>query len=201
MSELRFLRTYIPGFGTARVENSGVSVGVRETRHIVGDYTYTGHDVLEERDFPDIAAYVVPQYLGVPYRCLLPRGVDNLLLASKCISVAPGQTSSGPALGAYNDMKSIPTVMTYGEAAGVAAALCTKLEATPRELDIRALQTALRNQGALLAPAEIMRLTESIKLPDGTPYSRFLKERHANLRRRWEERGVHFYDRGTGVEQ
>ena len=122
----------------------------------------------------------------------LGRGVENLLLASKCISVAPGQTSSGPALGAYNDMKSIPTVMTYGEAAGVAAALCTKMEVTPRELDIRALQTALTNQGALLEPAEIARLTDSIKLPDGTPYNRFLKQRHANLRRRWEERGYHF---------
>jgi hypothetical protein len=63
---------------------------------------------------------------------------------------------------------------------------------TPKELDMRALQTALANQGALLGPAEIARLTESIQLPDGTRYNLYLKERHADLRRRWEERGYDF---------
>jgi hypothetical protein len=196
MSELGFLRKYVPGFESARVESSGVTIGVRDTRHIVGEYTYTGYDLLEEREFPDTAAYIVQEFLGVPYRCLVPKQVDSLLIASRCLSVAPGQTSSGPTLGAYNDMKSIPTVMTFGEAAGTAAALAARMGVTPRELDVSTLQRALMAQGALLESAGIDRVMGLMVRPDGTPYKESLRRRHEDLRRHWEAQGYSFFASG-----
>ncbi len=192
MSELDFLRKHIPGFGLARVEDSGTSIGVRVTRHIVGEYTYTGQDLLESKEFPDEVAYITPQFLGVPYRCLIPRDVDNLLIASKCISTTPGQTGSSPALGAYNNMKSIPTVMTYGEAAGTAAALCVKMETTPRKLDIQTLQKALKDQGALVDLPTRLQLMDKLKRPDGTSHGESLRKNRENSRQRWEKRGYKF---------
>jgi hypothetical protein len=158
MSELNFLKKYIPGFEKARVENSGVTIGVRDTRHIVGEYTYTADDFLEEREFPDTVAYAVPSALGVPYRCLVPKKIDNLLLACRCISVTPGQITSGPVRGAYNHLKSMTSCMSYGQAAGTAAALCVKNGVTPRELDVKALQRTLTEQGALVGPEFLKQL-------------------------------------------
>jgi hypothetical protein len=194
MSEVRFLRKHIPGFETARVEDSGVTVGVRLTRNIVGEYIYTGYDVLEDREFADTAAYIVPLFLGVPYRCFVPKEVDNLLISGRCISTTPGQTSSGPTLGSYNDMKSIPTVMTYGEAAGTAAALCAKLGVIPRELDISLLQQTLKDHGALLERGAIDTIIDELRLPNGTPFRQSLKQRQEELRKHWEKKGYRFFE-------
>ncbi len=193
LSELGFLRKYIPGFDQARVEDSGVTVGVRMTRNIVGEYVYTGYDILEEREFQDTAAYIVPLFLGVPYRCLIPKAVDNLLISGRCISTTPGQTSSGPTLGSYNDMKSIPTVMTYGEAAGTAAALCVQQDVTPRELDPALLQESLSKHGALLDRGAIEAIIDGMRLPTGTPFRQYLKQRQADLRQYWEQQGYRFF--------
>jgi len=163
MSELNFLRKYVPGFEKARVESSGISIGVRDTRHIIGEYTYTADDFLEEREFLDTVAYAAPYALGVPYRCLVPRKIDNLLLACRCISVTPGQTTSGPTKGAYNHLKSMTSCMTYGQAAGTAAALCVKDEVKPRELDVKALQRTLTEQRALVRP-DILKQVRSQRL-------------------------------------
>lgn len=192
MSEFRFLRKYIPGFEAARIEDSGVTVGVRLTRNMVGEYIYTGYDILEEREFEDAVAYIVPLFLGVPYRCFVPKEVDNLLISGRCISTTPGQTSSGPTLGSYNDMKSIPTVMTYGEAAGTAAALCVKYGVTPRALDVGLLQETLKKHGALLARSAIHSIIDEMRLPNGTPFKEYLRERNESLRKYWEQRGYRF---------
>jgi hypothetical protein len=152
MSEVSFLRKHVPGFEKARVEDTGVQVGVRETRHILGEYTYTGDDFLEEREFPDTVAYSVPYALGVPYRCLVPKKINNLLLGCRCISVTTGQTVAGPSRGAYNHLKSMTSCMTYGQAAGTAAAICAESGVTPRSLDVKILQRALMEQGALVVP-------------------------------------------------
>jgi hypothetical protein len=191
-SELAFLRKHIPGFENARVETSGVTVGVRISRNIVGEYLYTGYDILEEREFDDSVAYIAPLFLGVPYRCLVPKEVDSLLISGRCISTTPGQTASGPTLGSYNDMKSIPTVMTYGEAAGTAAALCVQQNVTPRELDTQLLTTALRKNGAVLSRSEIDAVIGELRLPDGTPFRQYLKKRQAEVRSRWEKKGYRF---------
>jgi len=156
-SELGFLRQYIPGFEKSRVEHTSY-VGVRDTRHVVGVYTYTADDFLNQREFPDTVAYAVPYALGVPYRCLLPKKIDNLLIASRCISVTPGQIVSGPEQGAYNHLKSMTSCMTYGQAAGTAAALCVKKEVKPRHLDVSELQRTLSEQEALVEPEVLLQI-------------------------------------------
>ena len=195
MSEFRFLKKYIPGFEAARIEDSGVTVGVRDTRHVLGEYTYGGHDILEERDFEDTVAYIAPLFLGVPYRCLVPQEIDNLLIACRAISTTPGQTSSGPTLGSYNDMKSIPTVITYGEAAGTAAGLCAQHGVTPRALDVKLLQGALKKHGAFLERPAIEALMVELRLPDGSTYRDYLTNRYAGLREHWKEKGYRFFEK------
>jgi hypothetical protein len=191
MSELNFLRKYIPGFVSARVEHSGTSIGVRETRHIEGEYQFTGYDILEEHAFPDTVAYIVPLFQGVPYRCLVPKHAENLLLASKCLSTTPGQAVSGPTLGAYNDMKSISTVMTYGQAAGTAAALCISKNVSPREVDVTLLQKTLRSQGALVS-TEMITTLKNTRLPFGKTIAELLQTRLQRARQRWERMGYQF---------
>jgi hypothetical protein len=192
VSELAFLRKYIPGFAECRVEDSGVTVGVRISRNVIGEYLYSGYDILEEREFDDAVAYITPLYLGVPYGCLLPKQVDNLLISGRCISTTPGQTTSGPTLGSYNNMKSIPTVMTYGEAAGTAAALSVQLGVTPRQLDRKLLVSTLKERGAVLSRAERDALMGNERLPDGTSFRPYFEKRQAELRTHWEERGYKF---------
>jgi hypothetical protein len=196
MSEYRFLKKYVPGFGAARIEDSGVTVGVRDTRHVLGEYTYCGHDILEERDFEDTAAYIAPLFLGVPYRCLVPKEVENLVIGCRAISTTPGQTSSGPTLGSYNDMKSIPTVLTYGEAAGTAAALCAQQGVTPRVLDVKCLQATLKQHGAFLERSAIDALMVELRLPDGSTYRDYLTKRYASLRDHWQTKGYRFFETG-----
>ncbi len=192
ISELAFLRKYIPGFENCRVENSGVTVGVRISRNIVGEYLYSGYDILEEREFEDAVAYVTPLFLGVPYGCFLPKEFDGLLIAGRCLSTTPGQTTSGPTLGSYNNMKSIPSVMTYGEAAGTAAALSVQQGVMPRQLDRKLLVAALKKQGAVLDRGERDALMMNLRLPDGTPFRRYFDRRQAELRQHWESRGYKF---------
>jgi hypothetical protein len=166
---------------------------VRITRNIVGEYLYTGYDILEEREFVDTAAYIAPLFLGVPYRCFVPKEVDNLLISGRCISTTPGQTTSGPTLGSYNNMKSIPTVMTYGEAAGTAAALCVQQNVTPRTLDKKLLQETLRKHGALLDRSAIDAVIDGMRLPNGTPFRQYFQQRQAELRKHWEQKGYRFF--------
>jgi hypothetical protein len=192
VSELAFLRKYIPGFENCRVEDSGVTVGVRISRNIVGEYLYSGYDILEEREFEDAVAYIAPIFLGVPYGCFVPKQVDGLLIAGRCLSTTPGQTTSGPTLGSYNNMKSIPSVMTYGEAAGTAAALCVRQGVTPRELDRKLLVATLKKQGAVLERAERDALMQELRLPDGTPFRQYFDRRQAELRDHWEKKGYRF---------
>jgi hypothetical protein len=192
VSELAFLRKYIPGFENCRVENSGVTVGVRISRNIVGEYLYSGYDILEEREFEDTVAYVTPLFLGVPYGCFLPKEIDDLLIASRCLSTTPGQTTSGPTLGSYNNMKSIPTVMTYGEAAGTAAALSVQQGVMPRQLDRKLLVATLKKQGAVLDRTERDILMMNLRLPDGSPFRQYFDRRQAELRDHWEKRNYKF---------
>ncbi len=80
-------------------------------------------------------------WYGVPYRCLVPQKVENLLVAGRCLS------AESEAAGAVRVM---PPVMAMGQAAGTAAALCVKTGATPRTLDVTTLVKALKGQGAFL---------------------------------------------------
>jgi FAD dependent oxidoreductase len=156
-----FLRKYVPGFERAYLAQSGVNVGVRETRRITGEYRLGADDVLGARKFDDAiarGAYPVdihnPEGKGtvlkhlpageaydIPLRCLLPRGTDNLLVAGRCISGTHE---------AHSSYRVMPIVMATGQAAGVCAALAAKSSRTPRAVPVREVQRELLRQGASL---------------------------------------------------
>lgn len=75
----------------------------------------------------------------IPYRCMLPQGVDNLIVSGRCIS--SDQI-------AYESWRAMAHVMAIGEAAGTAAALSVKQNAEPKDLNIQTLQKQLVEQGA-----------------------------------------------------
>ncbi|MBN2339201.1 MAG: FAD-dependent oxidoreductase [Acidobacteria bacterium] len=162
----KFIRKYLPGFERAYITRICPEVRIREGRRIMGDYVLTGEDVVGERKFPDVigksafpagAVHVVgPGTLGtmkppdvprtggshdVPYRCLVPREVENLLVAGKAVSARRE---------AYQ--RFLMQTMVTGQAAGVAAAICAGNDITPRmlESDVSELQRVLVGQGAIL---------------------------------------------------
>lgn len=156
-----FLRRYVPGFEEAYIAQSGVNIGVRETRRIMGDYVLTADDVLRARKFDDAIArcsYPLdihnPQGSGtllkrlpageaydIPLRCLLPRSVDGLVVAGRCIS------GSHEALSSYRVM---PVAMATGQAAGVCAALAARRGERPRTVPVEEVRRELLRQGANL---------------------------------------------------
>ena len=158
---LKFLRESIPGFEDAYIIQTQPVVGTRESRRIIGEYMLTEYDCVEGRRFPDVIAkcghacnvhsvtgdrreniFIEPkQPFDIPYRCLIPKKVDNLIVCGRPISV------THIAHGATRDE---PQCMSTGEAAGVAAALCAKHDVAPRDLDVKLLQKKLLDQDVLL---------------------------------------------------
>ncbi len=154
-----FLRRYVPGFEKAYVAQSGVHTGVRETRRVLGRYTLTVDDVLGARKFDDViarGAYPVDihnpggrgttlrrlpagEAYDVPLRCLLPRSVDGLLVAGRCLSGTHE---------AHSSYRVMPVAMATGQAAGVCAALAARGERSPGDVAVAAVQQELRRQGA-----------------------------------------------------
>ncbi|HEX2171555.1 MAG TPA: FAD-dependent oxidoreductase [Dehalococcoidia bacterium] len=156
-----FFRRYVPGFERPYVVQSGVQVGVRETRRIAGEYQLTADDVLSARKFPDAIArgsYPVdihnPEGSGtilkrlppgeaydIPLRCLIPRQVEGLIVAGRCLSGTHE---------AHSSYRVMPISMATGQAAGVCAALAAKAEAIPRDILAGDVQAALIEQGAAI---------------------------------------------------
>ena len=144
-----------PELADARVVETPPLLGVRQTRFVEGEYTLTAEDAITGRRFDDAVAvspcpiihyYGYRRYLehegyDIPYRCLLPRKVDNLLVAGRCIS-----SEQQP----YESHRAMVPIMAIGQAAGVAAALCCRDGVTPRRLEPAKLQDALIAQGAEL---------------------------------------------------
>jgi hypothetical protein len=157
----RFICKYIPGCGNARLLSTASHVGVRESRHIQGEYRLTVEDLLacrvpkdsillaansvdvHGRFGPTSNEYVTINgaYYGVPYRSLVPVAVEQLLLAGRCIS------ADSAAAGAVRVM---PPCMAMGQAAGIAAAMAVKEACTVREVDVRHLRERLKEAGAYL---------------------------------------------------
>jgi len=155
---VEFLRRYVPGFEAATLTTTSSFVGVRETRHVTGDYVLTGEDVLAGRRFPDTIAtggypidihsptggevrlVRVPAY-GIPYRCLTPKGQDTLLVAGRSLSADHTALASA---------RVMATCMAMGQAAGAAAALAARDGVSTRQIDVRRLREILRSQGAWL---------------------------------------------------
>ncbi len=162
----RFLRDRVPGFEASVVVGTSPSIGVRESRRVIGDYQLTREDVLSARRFDDeIALCGAPiedhgpgggtdwRYVpggavyGIPYRCLLPRGLEGLLVAGRCFSATHD---------AHASARSMATCMAMGQAAGTAAALAVAGGVAPREVDVGALRGRLAEAGALLEPLELI---------------------------------------------
>jgi hypothetical protein len=154
-----FLRKYVPGFERSYVLQSGVNTGVRETRRIMGEYKLTEDDILQARKFDDVVArgaYPVDihnpagkgtvlkrvppgEAYDIPLRCLLPLGVDHLLVAGRCISGTHEANSS------YRVM---PISIATGQAAGVCGALAVRMAKPPKEVHFGDVQKELLRQGA-----------------------------------------------------
>jgi len=156
-----FLKKYVPGFEKSYVMQSGVHVGVRETRRFRGEYQLQVDDILEARKFEDVIArstYPVdihnPKGSGtllmkvppgdaydIPLRALLPEKVENLLLSGRCISGTHE---------AHSSYRVMPVSMATGQAAGVCAALAARSGKYPRDVAAREVQEELLAQGANL---------------------------------------------------
>ncbi len=156
-----FLRNYVPGFDRSYVAQSGVTIGVRETRRITGEYQLTGADILGARKWDDViacGAYPIdihnPAGKGtrlqrlppgesyhIPLRCLLPRRVDQLLLSGRAISGTHE---------AHSSYRVMPIAMATGHAAGVCAALAARAGTSPRAVPPAKVQAELIRQGAVL---------------------------------------------------
>ncbi len=140
--------------------SSATTIGVRETRRIIGLYTITEGDALSGRPQPDsvaVSSNPVPSYYGdasspqrrffdhlgfeIPYRSLVPAGLDNLLLAGRCIS------ASQPA---FQSARSMAPAMAISQASGTAAALCVAAPCRPADLDVVTLQARLERDGAVV---------------------------------------------------
>jgi hypothetical protein len=154
-----FLRHNVPGFQDAYVSRSGISIGVRETRRIQGEYWLTKTDVLEARKFRDVIArgsYPVdihnPKGKGtliqqvsprnaydIPLRCLIPKKVDGLTVAGRCISGS---------FEAQASFRVMPICIATGQAAGVCAALSSQRNQSPHHLPASDVQKELMRQGA-----------------------------------------------------
>ncbi len=158
----RFLRDRVPGFERSVIVATSPSIGVRESRRVFGDYRLTREDVLEARRFPDEIAlcgapiedhhaggdtawsYVAEGGVyGIPYRALLPAGLDGMLVAGRCFSATHD---------AHASARSMATCMAMGQAAGTAAAMAAADGTTPRHVDASGLRDRLRADGALLEP-------------------------------------------------
>jgi hypothetical protein len=156
-----FLKQYVPGFEKSYVMQSGVNVGVRETRRIVGDYQLTADDVLSARKFDDgIARGSYPvdihnptgsgtvlkrlppgEAYDIPLRCLMPQDAEGVIVAGRCISGTHE---------AHSSYRVMPIVMATGQAAGVTAALAARKGLRPRQIEARHVQSELVRQGASL---------------------------------------------------
>ena len=144
-----------PELADARVVETPPLLGIRQTRFIEGEYKLTADDAIRAggsttsvaiSPCPIIHYYGYRRYLehegyDIPYRCLVPQKVDNLLVAGRCIS-----SEQQP----YESHRAMVPIMAIGQAAGVAAALCCKTARQPRDLDVHALQQALLAQGVEL---------------------------------------------------
>jgi hypothetical protein len=168
----KFFKKYVPGFENIYLTRMCPEVRIRETRRVMGDYVMTPEDVGEARRFPDTigrsnfpagAKHVVPGADAtttgtvtsskinfspkgggsndIPYRCMVVKGLENFLVAGKAVS------ATRPA-----HQRFLQETMVTGEAAGTAAALCTKEGITPRQLEdhISKLQDKLRSKGVIL---------------------------------------------------
>lgn len=156
-----FLRENFEAFKNCTLISTGMQIGVRESRMIEGEYTLTQEDLLAYTKFEDgIAAcnydidihspdgagtshYYFPTgtYYTIPYRTMVPRDSENLLVTGRCISATHEAQAS---------IRIMSTVCTLGEAAGVAAAVACTDKTTVKDVDVQKVRSILREKGACI---------------------------------------------------
>lgn len=164
---LRALREFVPeAFGNACLAQTAPLLGIREGRRIAGEYRFTAEDYIARRTFEDEIgrnAYYIDVHgcrkeetggnnphlkferygrgesHGIPYRCLVPRDLDNVLASGRCISSDRAANGS---------LRVMPVCLVTGQAAGTAAHLLAASGVPARELDAGRLRNVLRENGA-----------------------------------------------------
>jgi hypothetical protein len=157
----RFLKKRVPGFENSYLMKTGSQIGVRESRRVMGRYVLTGEEVLGARHFDDgiaCGSYDIDihnpsgtgtvikrlkegTYYQIPYRCLIPSGIDNLIVASRCISSTHE---------AHSSLRVMPIVWAIGHAGGAAAGICVKKKILPNAVQAAELRKTLLEQKAFV---------------------------------------------------
>jgi len=161
----RYLVEYVPGFEKAVFTKMAPFLGIRETRRIVGQYVMTAEDILGCHRFEDsvaVASYPLdihhPEGGGctltwcgdsydIPYRSLIPKNIENLIVAGRCISTTHEAMSA---------IRVMAPCMAMGEAAGRAAKLAIRKNILPSQLNVSDLQAELLEKGAYLEPKTLI---------------------------------------------
>ena len=158
---LQFMRERVPGCEKAQLVFSAPVTGVRESRMIDGEHVLTAEELIACTRFEDRIAcgnydidihnpegsgtshrfFPAGEYYTIPYRSLIPKGADNLLVAGRCISCTHEAQAS---------IRIMPIVCTLGEAAGTAAAVALDAGVSVRDVDVPLLQDKLRKAGACI---------------------------------------------------
>ncbi|WHY71225.1 FAD-dependent oxidoreductase [Fictibacillus enclensis] len=156
-----FLKNLIPGFENASISSTGAQIGIRESRRIEGNYVLTKEDVVAGRKFDDVIAksgYPIDIHapsgngmeiswiegdgsFDIPYGCLVPKKIQNLLVAGRCMSTSHEALAT---------TRLTPSAMAVGQAAGTAAAMTHTNGTTPSNIDIKELQKQLVEDGMVL---------------------------------------------------
>lgn len=154
----KFLKENIEGFENSRILSTAMHIGIRESRKIVGEYILTENDLLSLARFDDAIStcnysidihspdgtgtrfdgFGAGEWYEIPYRCLIPKKMNNLLVAGRCIS------STHEAQSSYRIMACCSQI---GQAAGNAVCLAMENKLNVRDIDINKLQTILRKNG------------------------------------------------------
>jgi len=171
----KYYRRYLTGFENVNLVVTGSLLGLRETRRIIGDYVLCLDDFSNRAIFPDeIGRYSYPvdihasypdresyekfadefarlryedgESYGIPYRTLTPKGLDNLLVAGRCISSDRYMQGS---------VRVMPGCFITGQAAGVAASIATRQETSVHNIDVVEIQKNLKKLGAYLPNSRI----------------------------------------------
>jgi hypothetical protein len=150
-----FMKKYVPGFEKSFIMLTAPQLGTQGGRRVIGEYTLTPKDMESDEIFDDTIAVLANNDNGeisakhptlcIPYRCLVPRKVDGLLVACRAFS-------SEDSINQHFNI--IPHCICYGQAAGTAAAMAAKAGIQPRNVDYKALQDNLIKQGVRLPRAK-----------------------------------------------
>lgn len=156
---IQLLKDNFDAFENAYLVSTGMQIGVRESRKIVGEYTLTRDDIVSLKGFEDSIAvcnydidihspdgsgtshyyFEKGDYYTIPYRCLIPRGSKNLLVAGRCVSATHEAQAS---------IRTMPTCVNLGQGAGEACAIAHSSCCDVSQIDIKLLQDTLVKNGA-----------------------------------------------------